>query len=154
MLPFLHSFYLVSSQIFYFIFFFTPPSKVYLLPFHLTCHQLSFYICLRLHPDLLPARSVGGWKEPRRGGGREREKARTRAALCHSFCFASQRRARRPDSHVRRPVKERGTAPPPVKHCPLLPATATREERYSGGEERLQFTLEPCLCLYNCAHWL
>lgn len=48
----------------------------------------------------------------------------------------------------------RHRSPRAVKHCSLFSIVASHEERYSREEERLQFTLELCLCLYNCAYLL
>lgn len=60
-------------------------------------------------------------------------------------------KARRPAyfDHVRCFVNERCQT-----LFPFFSVVASREERYPREEESFQFTLEPCLCLYNCAYFL
>lgn len=132
-----------------------------LLLFHLTYHPRYL-----LYPSpsyfffsfffILSARSVGVSEEAREQRSGERQ--RTRAALCHPFVFASQRPARRLDYHVSCFVKERGVAlrglsntvpffffPPPL--WPVMRKDIQQKRK------RFQCTLEPCLCLYNCAYF-
>lgn len=132
-----------------------------LLLFHLTYHPRyllypspsSFFFSFFL---ILSARSVGVSEEAREQRSGERQ--RTRAALCHPFVFASQRPARRLDYHVSCFVKERGVAlrglsnTVPFFFFPL-PLWPVMRKDIQQKRKRFQCTLEPCLCLYNCAYF-
>lgn len=92
--PFFTPFILCRRRFSFFLFFFTPPSKTLQSICSRSISPVTGYLFTSVSVLIL-IWSVGGGEEARRRGGREREKARTRAALCHSFCFACQRRARR-----------------------------------------------------------
>lgn len=106
---------------------------------------------------ILSARSVGVSEEAREQRSGERQ--RTRAALCHPFVFASQRPARRLDYHVRAALWR--SAASLSAACQTLfpffsfppPLWPVMRKDIQQKRKRFQCTLEPCLCLYNCAYF-
>lgn len=121
----------------------------YFLSFHLTYHPSYL-----LHFDLsyFSAWSVGVFGG---GGSREREKERGQGLhfVILLFCVSKAcSPAWLPCELLCEGARHR--SPRAVKHCSLFSIVASHEERYSREEERLQFTLELCLCLYNCAYLL
>lgn len=128
--------------------------------FHPVLHSISprsispvirviFYTWLSPLSSRSPACGVGVSEKAGAGSGREAE---DNGCTLSFFCFASQRPARRLDYHVCF-VRERGIALRGLLNTvPFFSAVAGHEERYSREEERFQFTLALCLCLYNCAY--
>lgn len=110
-----------------------------------------FYICLRLHLNLsawsvgVSAEAVGAESKRKRGQGPHFvillfciSKACSLAWLpCEPLCEGARHHSAGCQTLL-----------------PFFSVVASHEERYSREEERFQFTLEQCLCLYNCAYLL
>lgn len=112
------------------------------LPFELSFTSVSVFILTFPHE---------AWECQRwLGGCREQQNERTRAALCHSFVLCLRGLLAGLITMWAALWRSAASLRGLSSTVPFFPpVVASHEERDSGEEERFQFTLEQCLCLYS-----
>lgn len=154
-----------SSSVFFFFAFCLVellPSRLvfsFVIPPHLSSEisfisfSIFFFFFFFFYPLCTKRRSVGGGE-----GAEIRRKTEDKGCTLSSFCFRVSK-ARSPAWLPCELLCEgaRRRSPRPVKHCSLFflspPLWPVMRKDIQQKRKRFQCTLEPCLCLYNCAYF-
>lgn len=138
------------------------PSRLvfsFVIPPHLSSEisfisfSIFFFFFFFFYPLCTKRRSVGGGE-----GAEIRRKTEDKGCTLSSFCFRVSK-ARSPAWLPCELLCEgaRRRSPRPVKHCSLFflspPLWPVMRKDIQQKRKRFQCTLEPCLCLYNCAYF-